>query len=122
MHVTLGAAMAIKEELTPYRNLSVGTTGAIVQSSEGQLFGGLLSNNHATDARFVKLYNKATAPTHADTPVMTVRVPALSTVNFSVPNGVRFSAGISVRASTALADADTGAPSANDVVANLFYR
>lgn len=112
----------MREELTAYRSLDVGTTGAIVKNAEGQLFGGLLSNNHATDPRFFKLYNKATAPTQADTPVMTVRLPALSTVNFSVPNGVRFSAGISIRASTALADADTGAPSANDVVANLFYR
>lgn len=110
------------DELLIYRNLDVTTTGAVVKSSEGQIFGGIIHNNHASNPRFVKLYNKATAATDADTPVMTIRIPPVSVFDFSVPNGVRFSAGISIRASTAQADADTGAPTANDVVANLFYR
>ena len=35
--------------------------------------------------------------------------------------GLAFAAGIGLRATTGVADADTGAPTANDVVANVWY-
>ena len=35
--------------------------------------------------------------------------------------GIAFTNGISVRATTGIADADTGAPSTNDVTVNLYY-
>jgi hypothetical protein len=38
------------------------------------------------------------------------------------PAGVDFTAGISARATTGVADNDTGAPSANDVIVNIFYK
>lgn len=112
--------MALVEKATIYRNIDVGTTGAVVKDSAGMLIGGIVSNANAA-ARFLKLYNKATAPTQADTPAMTVRLPASSTIPLSVPNGVEFSAGISIRASTGVADNDTGAPSSNETIVNLFY-
>jgi hypothetical protein len=37
-------------------------------------------------------------------------------------HGVAFSAAICVAATTGLADNDTGAPSAGDVVVNIFYK
>lgn len=106
---------------TPYRNLSLGVTGQVVKSTPGRLYGGHVYNA-AASARFLKFYNKATAPSEADTPVLTIGVPATSLVALPFPScGVGFSAGLSVRASTGVADADTGAPSANDVVLNLLY-
>ncbi len=103
-----------------YRNLDVGVTGAIVKNTPGQLYGYFISNNAAT-ARFVKVYNKATAPTQADTPVMTLQIPAAGAANLSQTIGAAFSAGISLRATTGVADNDTGAPTTNDVIVNVFY-
>lgn len=105
---------------TPYRNLDLGVTGQVVKASAGQVYGWVLCNN-AGASRFVKLYNKATAPTEADTPVMTIELPALSTGQYAIPVGIAFAAGISVRATTGVADNDVGAPTANDVVVNLLY-
>jgi hypothetical protein len=106
--------------LSAYRNLDLGTTGQVVKNAAGQLYGYYLYNGAAA-ARFVKVYNKSTAPTGSDTPVLTIPLPAGAAANVFVPQGIAFGAGISARASTGIADADTGAPSANDVVVNLLY-
>ena len=108
-------------DLTPYRNLDVQVTGSIVKNTPGQLVSFVLSNA-ANAARFFKVYDKATAPTQADTPVMTIPLAAFSGSNGMFPNGLVFVNGISIRASTAVADSDTGAPTTNDVVANLGYK
>lgn len=108
--------------MKPYRNLDLGTTGQIVKAASGKLCGWYISNV-ATAARYVKFYNKATAPTQADTPVLTLMIPASGGANIPPTTlGINFSAGISLRATTGVADADVGAPTANDVVVNLFYR
>ena len=108
--------------LDAYRNLDLGLTGQVVKNGAGHLYA-IQVTNLAAAARYVKVYNKATAPTQADTPVFTFAVPA-STVaqpaNF--PHGVAFSTGISLRASNAIADNDTTAPTANDVVVNVGYK
>lgn len=107
-----------------YRNLDLGVAGQVVKASPGQITGYYIANNAAAAARFVKFYNKATAPTQADTPVFTYEIPQASKIERSIPLDtlVNFSAGISLRATTGVADSDTGAPSTNDVVVNLEYR
>ena len=105
-----------------YRNLDLGTTGVVVKASAGQLYA-LWVANQANAARYLKAYNKATAPTQADTPVFTIPIPALAAGTIAIPTvGDAFSAGISLRASTAIADNDTGAPSPNDVVVKVSYK
>lgn len=109
--------------LTIYRNIDLDETGISVKASAGQVYGYHFINSHATDARFVKFYNKATAAAvGTDVPVLTIRVPAVGSVSFSTDQGLAFATGISVGATTAVADADTGAPSANDVVVGIFYK
>lgn len=79
-------------------------------------------------ARYLKLYNKATAPTvGTDTPIFTLYIPP-NTVNggqFSFdfgPIAHYFSLGIGYGMTTAAADADTGALTAGDVIAfNISY-
>ena len=105
-----------------YRNINPGVTGDVVKASPAVVTGGDFFNNHATDARFVKLYNKATAPDETDTPKRTYRVPAKGGVTFSKAIGVKFSLGLSVRVTTGVADNDTGAPGANDVIINLDWE
>jgi hypothetical protein len=103
-----------------YRNLSVGVTGAVAKATPGRLYGYHVSNAAAATA-YVKVYDKATAPTQADTPVMTIAVPATGVAFLDLGPGIAFSAGISIRGTTAAADNSTAAPTANDIIANLFY-
>jgi hypothetical protein len=105
----------------PYRNLDLGITGQVIKAGQGKL-GGYYISNAAASERYVKFYNKATAPTSADTPVLTLAIPATAAANMVTDAGVSgFTAGLSVRASTALADSDNTAPTANDVTVNIFY-
>ena len=74
-----------------------------------------------TQERYLKIYDKATAPTSADTPVWTIPLwsndPAIS-----LPaSGLAFANGISIRATTGIADNNNIAPGMNDVVVNLAY-
>ena len=80
--------------------------------------------------RAVKLYNKATAPTvGTDTPVATFGVGGATTgVANNIDFGLHpelaasFPLGLGIGISTALADTDTGAPSAGDVSVTVEYR
>lgn len=117
------AAPATSGGLSIYRNIDLDETGVSVKASAGQVYGYHFINAHATDARFVKFYNKATAAAvGTDVPVLTIRVPAVGSVSFSTDQGLAFATGISVGATTAVADADTGAPATNDVVVGVFYK
>lgn len=107
---------------TPYRNLDVGATGAIVGSAGKKVLQGYyIFNNHADTVRFLKLYDTAAAPTQASTPVLTLPIPPQGGANLNLEGGVYFANGIGLRATTGVADNDTGAPSSNDVIVNLFY-
>jgi len=108
--------------LSPYRNLSLLVAGASVKASAGQLYGYYLENN-AASARYVKFYDKASAPVVAsDTPVLTLPLPAGAAANLTLPIGLVFATGIAICATGGVGDTDSTAPSANDVVVNLFYK
>lgn len=117
----LSAAASAYASLKVYRNIDTGTTGAVVLAQPGGLYGWTLTNNVAT-AVYVKLYDKATAATASDTPVLTLRIPASGTLEWTSDIGIWFSNGISVRSSTAIADNDATAPATNQTVVSLFYR
>jgi len=74
----------------------------------------------------VKLYNTAGAPTvGTDTPVMVIRVPgntAGAGIVIPFPHGVAFATGIGIGVTTGVADNDTTAPTANEVIVNLMYK
>ena len=104
-----------------YRNLDLGTTGQVVKASAGQVHSYVLLNLGAA-TRCFKLYDKATAPTQADTPKVTLCLATTQGANTGGLNW-QFDNGISMRCTTGLADNDTGAPTANDcVVAGLGYK
>lgn len=104
--------------------ISAGTTNATsVKGSAGQVYGWYMSNMSATTTAFVKLYNKATAPTvGSDTPVMVLAIPAGAAANTEFSQGIPFGTGIALAITAAVADADTTAVVANEVVVNLFYK
>ena len=103
------------------KNLDLGTTGEVIKASAGQV-GGYFISNLVDSPVYVKFYNKATAPTSSDTPVLTLAIPSSAAANVLGVAGLQFNTGISWRASTGVADNDNTAPAANQVVANVFYN
>jgi len=110
---------------TPYKLISLATTNAnVVKSSGGNLYS-IVAIGLTSTVRYLKLYNKATAPTvGTDVPLMTIPVPANTqgagiAIPFSM--GVNFPLGIAIAITSGLADNNTGAILANDVVVNLTY-
>jgi hypothetical protein len=104
-----------------FRSISLLATGLVAKASAGQMYGYYIANLSSA-TRYIKVYDKATAADQTDTPVLTLPLPAGAAANVSHPNGVAFTNGIGVRATTGVADNDTGAPSANDVIVNLYYK
>lgn len=108
--------------LTKSRVVSAATTNSTnVRASAGTFFKVCLTNT-TTAAKFLKLYDKATAPTvGTDTPVLTVVIPANTSANGgllelnSADMGVLFSLGIGYGITGLVADADTTATAAGDV-------
>jgi hypothetical protein len=97
----------------------------VVKGSAGQIYW-LHVMNLAMAMRFVKIYNATSGTIGTGTPDLTFPIPTQGDSNgagftFSIPNGIAFSTGISIGASTGIADADTGAPGANEVVCNLGF-
>lgn len=122
---TLAVAMAVATSggYLTNRKLSAASTNATnAKGSAGQVYGWYLYNANAA-ARYLKLYNKATAPTvGTDTPVLTIPIPAGGGANLEIAGGLEFTLGISYALTTGIADSDTGAVAANDIVVNLFYK
>jgi len=89
------------------------TNAAVVKASAGNLYELTISNPTAT-AAYIKLYNKATAPTvGTDVPVLTIAIPATAagvgekSFNFGAV-GKRFATGIGIAVTAAAAATDTG--------------
>lgn len=107
----------------PYKNLDVGTTDATVTATQGYLCGYYLFNAAAT-TRYFKLYNATIANVTVGTtvPTITIPVPAGAGANLSIPQGFLFTTAISIACTTGLADNNSGAPTANDCIANVFTK
>ncbi len=98
----------------------------VVKASPGQVYAVWVTNT-ATATRWVKFYNATSGTYGTGTPVITIGIPGNASDDVSGnfgPGGmgIAFDTGISVGAGTGVADADTGAPGANDVIINVFYK
>ena len=118
---TISLSPATSGGLSVYRNIDLGATGQVVKASAGQLYNLFAYNLHSA-VQFVKVYNKATAATEADTPIATIPVPAGSGVVIPTDNGEAYATGISVRGTSGLADNDTGATTASTLILKLDYK
>jgi hypothetical protein len=102
---------------TPLNINSTATTNAtLVKGGAGTLYN-LGASNTGAAAAFIKLYNKATAPTvGTDVPVLTLVVPAGGNADFDLgPMGHRFATGIGLAITNLAADTDTTAVAASQV-------
>ena len=113
--------------LSIFRSLDLDETEEDVKTSAGQVYAVWFSNM-ATTTRFLKFYNATAAnvTVGTTTPVLTLALPGNSSDDisgvFSSTMGIAFDTAITVAATTGLADNDTGAPAANDVICNVFYK
>jgi hypothetical protein len=113
--------------LTIFRSLDLDETEEEVKATAGQIYG-IWFSNMATTTRFLKIYNDtaATVVVGTTTPVITLALPGNTSDDisgmFASANGIAFGTAITVAATTGLADADTGAPAANDVIVNIFFK
>jgi hypothetical protein len=108
-------ATALQTQMTPVSmnvigptNTTASTNAALVKASAAILYTISASNPTATSA-YLKLYNKASAPTvSTDVPVMTIPVAAKSFVTYEFGTvGQRFATGLAVAVTGAITDADT---------------
>jgi hypothetical protein len=113
--------------LTIFRSIDLDESEEEVKGTAGQVYSVWVSNM-ATTTRFVKFYNLTAANTTvgSSTPVITIAIPGNASDDvtglFGGAYGIAFDTAISVAATTGIADADTGAPAANDVAINIFYK
>ena len=110
-----------------FRSLDLDETEEEVKATAGTVYGVIFSNL-ATATRFLKFFNAtaASVTVGTTTPLLTIALPGNATDDItgvhSIPQGIKFSTAITVAATTGLADNDTGAPGANEVVVNVLYK
>lgn len=112
----------------PYRRISNGTNQDSELIRAGKTWLRMLCvTNTGSSAVYLKLYDKATAPTvGTDTPALTFCIPGSSTGdgnNVPIPiNGINFVNGLGVGLTTGVADNNTTAVNANEVIVNAAYN
>jgi hypothetical protein len=110
-----------------FRSLDLDESEEEVKASAGQVYK-IHFTNTASSTRWLKLYNATAAnvTVGTTTPVYTIGLPgnssdAITGVLDFGPHGLAFGTAITAAATTAVADNDTGAPGANEVIVNIFY-
>ena len=102
---------------------SAATTNATsVKASAGKMYS-LFATNTSAAVKFLKVYNKASAPTvGTDIPIRTYAIPASGQISDSFPlPGKFFSAGIALAITGAIGNADATAVASNDVKVCMDY-
>jgi hypothetical protein len=110
-----------------FRSIDLDESEEEVKATAGQVYK-IHFTNTATSTRWLKLYNATAAnvTVGTTTPVYTVGLPGNTSDDISGgfdfgPQGLAFSTAITAAATTGVADNDTGAPGANEVIVNIMY-
>lgn len=112
--------------LTMSKTTSAASTNATsLKASAGQVYSIQCFSVNAA-VRYLKLYNKASAPTvGTDTPVKTLAIPgntAGAGFVISWPQGLAFATGIAFALTTEATDAGTTGVAANEITVNIDYK
>ena len=108
---------------TAYTLNSAATTNAVaVKASAGTVYAVAVTNTSAT-VKYLKIYNKATAPTvGTDVPLITIPIAPTAIANITwADKGLRFATGIGIATTTGIAHTDTTAVAANDLQITISY-
>jgi len=102
---------------------SAATTNLTNVRNSAATLGAISVSNTGAATRYLKLYNKASAPVLAtDIPVMVLIIPAGTDKNYTfAPKGIRFSAGLSFAMVGGAANADATAIGASEVKAGFAW-
>lgn len=115
-------AAIINTPTTTFINSAATTNATSIKASPGTLWS-VVANNTNAAIRYLKLYNKASAPVvGTDVPVLTLHLPISN--NAAVPigsNGIRFSAGIAIALTVSPGDSATDAVAANEIKAAISF-
>jgi len=110
-----------------FRSIDLDETEEEVKATAGIVYW-VHAVNLSTADRFVKLYNAPAASVTVGTTVPVMTIPlGYGSLDSSMASAVNlrieadFDTGISIACTTGIADNDTGAPAANDVVVNVGY-
>ena len=118
----------VNYKINPYiqvKNTRVKTTAStnlqVISAVPANLWTAVLQNNSGS-VRYVKIYNKATAPVPAsDTPVASWNIPAGQTWTHELEGGLSCPIGIALAITGGVADTDTTATAVDDVHATFIY-
>ncbi|MBN8493720.1 MAG: hypothetical protein J0M00_20115 [Burkholderiales bacterium] len=105
-----------------FTNSAASTNATSTKASAGTVWS-IVANNINAAVRYLKLYNKASAPVvGTDTPVLTIPIPAggLAQVDGG-SNGIRFGTGIAWALTASAADSATDAVAAGDIKVAIAY-
>ena len=107
---------------TPFHLVAAASTNATVVTDAAARLTGWYLSNKANGWRYVKLYDKASAPNPAtDTPKLTIALPRLSSATVGLDSPLEFENGIALLLTTGLADTDSAAVGAGDLHVDLTY-
>jgi hypothetical protein len=96
-------------------NSAASTNAANVKATAGNVYT-IFANNASAAAKYVRLYNKATAPTvGTDVPVRVITIPASSSKEIALTVPLRFATGIGYAITGGAATLDATAVAAGDV-------
>lgn len=113
----------IKGPYTRYRGPAVNNTGVLVKNAGGHIMGWVIVNPN-TDPVFLKVYDKATAPTTGtDVPIATIEIPANQTYKQDINGYSQLDStnGIGIAITAGAGDADNTAPTINCLV-HIAYK
>lgn len=107
---------------TRARIQSAASTNATSVKASAAILGVVHVTNINAALRYLKFYNKASAPTvGTDVPVWTIALPPSYPVNPVIPGGLDFATGIAYAITTGAADTDTGAVALNEIMGVIGY-
>lgn len=103
-------------------NSAATTNSTLVKASAGTVYN-VTASNIAASIRCLKFYNKASAPTvGTDIPILVIPIAAGGIINLDFGNlGARFTLGIALAITGAMADTDTTVIAASDVKVITAY-
>lgn len=107
-----------------HKRISLATNNATNLKNIAGVLGGIVAINLTATVRYLKIYDKASAPTvGTDVPVMTIPIPASTDgagFVWNVP--IMLSSGISYAITGGAADNDNTAVGAGNVIINLAWE
>lgn len=126
--VTFASAMSAGSATTPGTSCSVSrivsaasTNATVAKATPGAVVGWVFGNTNAV-VRYLKLYDKASAPTvGTDVPLVVIPLPPGAAGHVGLPSPIAFRTGISYGLTTGIDDGSSAAVAASEISVSVLY-